>query len=194
MENLNFHLFALINAPSAFVDTHLPGLVVFLATWLIWVLPLMFLGYWLTGDDKQKQTMMEAAFSAVLALAVGGLMGWLWPHPRPFMLGMGRMLIPHSPDASLPSDHLTLWWSIALSLALTPRFRRRGLLLTAIGFAVAWARIYAGVHFPLDMLAALLVALAAAIFVRFFCRPLTAHATVVGSQLQRVFLGNDFES
>ena len=82
--------------------------------------------------------------------------------PRPFMVGLGHPFLAHVADASFPSDHLTLWWSVAFSLLLHKRTRWAGGLLAVAGLPVAWARIYLGVHFPLDMLGAIVVAVASA--------------------------------
>lgn len=74
------------------------------------------------------------------------------------MLDLGNTLIPHAADSSFPSDHLTLLWAVAFSFLMHRRPRWAGLLLAVLGLPVAWARIYLGVHFPLDMLGAAIVA------------------------------------
>lgn len=79
----------------------------------------------------------------------------------------------HARDSSFPSDHLALIWSVAWVLLLRRETRMAGSALALLGIPVAWARIFLGVHFPLDMAGALLVALAAAGIV------LPVHGTVV---------------
>jgi len=166
MQSFNHQWFFLINTPAAHGDLYLSALAVFLADWLIWIMPLTLICGWLLCDHNGRPEMVRAALAGICALMFSAVIGYLWPQPRPFMLGLGRQLIAHSADASLPSDHLSLWWSVALSLACATRYRAIGLLFTCVGIAVAWARIYAGVHFPLDMLAALLVAGLATILTR----------------------------
>ena len=51
-----------------------------------------------------------------------------------------------------------------------------GGILLVLGFAVAWSRIYLGVHFPLDMVGALGVAALASLLI-----------TMAGSHLRRLF-------
>ncbi|WDZ95811.1 undecaprenyl-diphosphatase [Herbaspirillum sp. WKF16] len=188
MELLNFRIFLLLNSSAIYTSSWREHLAVFTAEWLVWALPPMLVYLWLRGDFKLKKAAVGAALSAAIALCVGGLLGWLWPHPRPFMLGMGHLLINHAADASLPSDHLTLWWGIALGLAHSAPTKRIGLLLTATGLAPAWARVFVGVHFPADMLAAFIVALGSAHVVSAYGRPMVTKATVAGVQLQRALL------
>jgi undecaprenyl-diphosphatase len=73
----------------------------------------------------------------------------------------------HAPDSSFPSDHATVMFTVALVLAssLAPQARRLGALLLPTAAVVASARVFLGVHYPLDMVGALLVAaLVAALF------------------------------
>lgn len=96
--------------------------------------------------------------SGLLGLLINQIIGLAWLHPRPFMIGLGHTLIPHVADSSFPSDHLTLWWAVAFSLALQRGPRIAGVTLALLGVPIAWARIYLGVHFPFDMLGAIAVA------------------------------------
>ncbi len=52
--------------------------------------------------------------------------------------------------------------AVGLYLGLATPRRRAGAFLTLLGIATAWARVYAGVHFPLDILGSLGVALGSA--------------------------------
>jgi undecaprenyl-diphosphatase len=158
VERLNYFLFLLLNAsPGAsgiMVDT-----AIFFAYGLIWLVPTgLFIG-WLWGSSAMRQILVAATVSGLVGLFINQLIGLVWYHPRPFEAGIGQTLVPHVQDSSFPSDHLTLIWAIAFSLLLREQFRLAGWLLALMGMLVAWARIYLGVHFPLDMLGAALVAL-----------------------------------
>ena len=80
------------------------------------------------------------------------------------MIGLGTNLLPHVADPSMPSDHLTFVWAVAASLMRHADTRRIGSMLALVGVPMAWARIYLGVHFPLDMAGAALVASGSAWF------------------------------
>ncbi|HDR9283070.1 MULTISPECIES: undecaprenyl-diphosphatase [Burkholderiaceae] len=155
MESFNRAAFLWLNAP-AHPGAGMLHLAVLLAQGLIWAIPAGIVLGWLCGGEKMRKTMLVATASGMLSLCISMAIGLAWPHPRPFMLGLGHRLIPHAADASFPSDHLTLWWAIAFSLWM--QRGRLGAALTLLGIPVAWARIYLGVHFPLDMLGAAAVA------------------------------------
>ncbi|MFJ3057426.1 undecaprenyl-diphosphatase [Herbaspirillum sp. NPDC087042] len=189
MEQLNQQIFLLLNSGAGTTSPWLDHLAVFSAQWLVWVLlPALACG-WFRGDLRYKKAIVNAVLAAIMALGAGALIGWLFPHPRPFALGLGRLLIDHVPDASLPSDHLTLWWSLALGLAFCPQTRRIGLLLTLAGLLPAWARIRAGVHFPLDMVAAFLLSWAVAGVLQRFGQPWVHRLNALAMQWQRSLLG-----
>ena len=73
------------------------------------------------------------------------------------MIGLGHTFIEHAPDSSFPSDHGTLFASVALTLWLS-RLKGYAALIALAGLAIAWARVFIGVHFPFDMAGAVLVA------------------------------------
>ncbi len=161
MDYWNQTLFLLLNAaPDA------SGLVIeiarMLASGLIWIVPLGMILGWLRGSTATRHALVAATVSGLAALLINQLIGLLWYHPRPLEAGIGRVLIFHVRDSSFPSDHLTLIWAVAFSLLLHERLRAAGWTLVLFGVPVAWARIYLGVHFPLDMLGAALVALGSA--------------------------------
>jgi undecaprenyl-diphosphatase len=100
----------------------------------------------------------------VLGVGVNQLIAIVWQHPRPFMIGLGRTLIPHAPDSSFPSDHMVVFCSVGLVLLLGGELRL-GSATWIAGLLVAWARIFLGVHFPLDMLGSVMVAAACCVIV-----------------------------
>lgn len=161
MERLNQALFLLLNAGQ-----NASGIVIdtarFLADGLIWVVPAGLIIGWLRGSSAARQVVIAATVSGLAGLLVNQMIGLVWYQPRPFEIGVGHTLIPHVQDNSFPSDHLTLIWAIAFSLLLHQPSRRAGWALALLGAPVAWARIYLGVHFPLDILGSAVVALSSA--------------------------------
>lgn len=161
MENLNQALFLWINAP-AHPSAQMVALATFLAEYSIWAIPLTIGVSWLVGGESTRKVVLQATASGLAGLLINQIIGLLWQHPRPFMIGLGHTLIPHVADSSFPSDHLTLMWAVAFSLLMhspqCQRLRTVGLTLALLGLPVAWARLYLGVHFPLDMAGAACVA------------------------------------
>lgn len=161
MQELNEALFLLINA-SADPNALLVAMAKVFANQLIWLAPLALVLGWLRGSEPVRRLMLEATVSALAGLLINQAIGLFWQTPRPFVLGIGNTLIPHAPDSSFPSDHLTLMWSVAFSFLMHQRPRFAGVLLALLGLPMAWARIYLGVHFPLDMAGAALVSVLSA--------------------------------
>ncbi|MBB5191662.1 undecaprenyl-diphosphatase [Silvimonas terrae] len=161
LEDANRALFLLINAASQPGPVVMP-LAVFAANGLIWLIPALLLVGWLSGHETIRRQALEAALAGLLGLAIAQCVSLALPHARPFVMGLGQTWIEHAPDNSMPSDHLTLLWSVAASFVLNPSARRLGIALCLAGLPVAWARIYLGVHFLLDMVGAALVALLSA--------------------------------
>lgn len=137
----------------------------FFAEYAIYAAPLLLIWGWLRHPDALRPPLLQAAVAALVALGINQLIGLAVFEPRPFALGLGPALLAHAPDSGFPSDHLTVIASVAASLLLTPTWRRAGLLLALLGLPVAWARVYLGVHWPLDMAGAALVGLMAALVV-----------------------------
>lgn len=157
LEDLNRSLFLAINASSQ----SSPWLVEFArlsAVYAIYLVPALLVWLWLRGDDRQRGGLVMAVVVAELALLLNQLIPLWWFHPRPFMIPLGQTFVDHAADISFPSDHLTFILGIALALAYWNRQRGMALMITAIGMLVAWARIFIGVHFPLDMAGSLLIA------------------------------------
>jgi membrane-associated phospholipid phosphatase len=104
--------------------------------------------------------------------------------PRPFMVGLSPAHVPHGVRAGLPSTHATVMFTMAFMLLLRHRLRDVGLVVLAVATITAWSRVYAGIHFPLDVAAGALlgVCIAAALFAawaagrRFLRRPVAASA------------------
>ena len=157
MEQLNTQLFLWLNASGQSGPLQL-WLTTFVAEWLIYGLPLLLVLLWVTGKRPARQAAVTATLSVLLALALGQLIGLLWPHPRPFMVGLGQTLLAHQPETSFPSDHATVFFTLGLSL-LWSGWRKLAAWVLLIGTLVAWSRVYLGVPFPLDMLGALLLAI-----------------------------------
>ncbi len=143
------------------------NVALFAAERLILIVPAGLVLMWINGAPGQREAAVRALLAALVALTMSKLIGLMWFHPRPFMIGLGQSYLHHAADSSFPSDHATGMFSVALALALCRlrEARRFGMALLALGLAVAWARVFLGVHWPLDMIAAFMVSALAALLV-----------------------------
>ena len=153
----NLHLFALINAGPGLAGFRLAVAIV-LAEWLIYSVPLVMVIAWVRGDRAVRWALLHLLLAALVSLCVAQVVAHLWPQPRPFALHLGNQYLEHGNDPGMPSDHVTVLWSLALASFGVGRCEVWGLPLLAAGMVVGWSRVYLGVHFPFDVLAALPVA------------------------------------
>jgi len=166
MEELNQTLFLAINATPA-SPQWLLAFATFLARDLIAIVPLLIVALWLWGPrdhvTSQRVLVLKTGIALLYALAISWCLGSLFPHPRPFTLGIGHQFLEHAPDYSYPSDHGTTIFTFALAFLSWHR-RWSGAILLVIGAAIAWSRVYLGVHWPMDMLGGLLVGMLGCLF------------------------------
>ena len=165
MESLNKALFLIINA-STDSSKWAVNSAIFIGDYLIYLFPLTLLTLWLWGDQDRKNMALKALFVAMLAVGLNQLIAIGYQHPRPFMIGLGQLWIEHAADSSFPSDHVTVFASIGITFLFANATRLGGITLL-VGFFVAWSRIYLGVHYPLDMIGAVVVALIAYMLVTY---------------------------
>ncbi|MDA8414263.1 MAG: undecaprenyl-diphosphatase [Desulfobacteraceae bacterium] len=172
METINIALFNSINAGSGLGDIPL-FLATLLAEYLIWLVPLLLIFIWFRDrTDSGRSRLFLAFFSAMLALGINQLVGLFYQHPRPFMAGLGHTYLSHGADSSFPSDHVTVFCAVGLALCLDRTTRCFGAILGLAALPVAWARIYLGVHFPLDMVGAFGTAFLSVVVTRLSASPL----------------------
>ncbi|HET7530533.1 MAG TPA: phosphatase PAP2 family protein [Mycobacteriales bacterium] len=76
--------------------------------------------------------------------------------PRPFTVYHHILvLVHHSADPSFASDHATMAGAVVVGTFLVSR--RLGVVATVAGLLMAFARVYVGAHFPVDVVAGLLL-------------------------------------
>ncbi|MEO7939130.1 MAG: undecaprenyl-diphosphatase, partial [Burkholderiaceae bacterium] len=155
LESFNRSLFLVINGHEG-TPTWLVSTAVVVGDFLIYLVPVILTWMWLTGGVLQRNLALKTFAVVMLAVGVNQLIALVWQHPRPFMLGLGHAWIEHLPDSSFPSDHVTVLSGMGLTLLFGGAIGLAGFLL-ACTIVVAWARVFLGVHFPLDMLGAVCV-------------------------------------
>jgi undecaprenyl-diphosphatase len=161
LDSLNHSVFLALNAgaePSSVVVF----LAIVAAKALIFLVPLHLALIWIGGERAVRFVALAAVMALVIALLVNGVVGSLAYSPRPFVIGLGHTLIEHRPNSSFPSNHATVFFAYAATLALFGR-RTLALAFIGIGLVVAWSRIYLGIHYPGDMLGAAVVSVVAAV-------------------------------
>ncbi|MBC6675857.1 MULTISPECIES: phosphatase PAP2 family protein [Acinetobacter] len=158
LSELNLSLFSWINASPEASNTSI-HFAIFIANDLLYCMILLFAWFWLRGNYDTKKQILKAFIFTSIAILISLCISHVYYHPRPFVMEVGRTLIYHAPNGSFPSDHMLIFSSIAFSYLFSAQ-RKLGIFLLIMAWLVAWSRVYLGVHFPLDMLGAFLLAFA----------------------------------
>jgi undecaprenyl-diphosphatase len=139
--------------------------------WAIFVLVVVAGAIWFFGrpgrSDRSKLAAASAGVAAVVALLANVILGKLWFHDRPFVDHPHQtlLLVKHGADNSFPSDHTSLAFAVAFAVLVF--HRRLGALLVLVAAGIGIDRIFVGVHYPIDVLAGMLVGLGAALLVAY---------------------------
>lgn len=118
----------------------------------------LLLAWWWARRDSNPQTMAAALWApagALLAIGLNQPLGSFVQEPRPYtVLPHVLVLVAHSQDFSFPSDHAVMAGAVATGVLLT--HRRLGTATALAAMVLAFARVYVGAHYPLDVIAGLL--------------------------------------
>ncbi|WP_313659424.1 phosphatase PAP2 family protein [Acinetobacter variabilis] len=158
LDQLNLYLFHLLNVPDQ-ASIWMINYASLIAHDLVYVFLLIFAIAWLRGSREIKTGIIKAAIFTAITLSISEVLSAVLNTPRPFVMEVGRTLIEHAPTGSFPSNHMIIFSGIAFAYYFSAQ-RDLGRILLWTAWLVAWSRVYVGVHFPIDMVGAFLIALA----------------------------------
>jgi undecaprenyl-diphosphatase len=159
---MDFYLFHFLNQWASqwlCLDT----LAIFLAKYLGGLLILLLLA-WLSWDlvfrkEKYQRTIKVIGLSLGAALfgrfIIVEIVRWLYFRPRPFVAEQVNQLVEHSASGSFPSGHAAFFF--ALSTVIYLYNKKAGWAFFAASFLIGLSRVFVGIHYPLDILAAALI-------------------------------------
>src|SRR3989344_3067106 len=127
-------------------------LIVFFANDFGFLLLGGLLVYLFTHKDQKKgvRDVVVVITAALIAWGLAHAIKYLYPHARPTMFpGTHALLLDN--DSSFPSGHATFF--SALAMALYFYHKRLGLLYAFGALLIGLARVMAGIHWPIDILA-----------------------------------------
>ncbi|MFN3893435.1 MAG: phosphatase PAP2 family protein [Acinetobacter sp.] len=157
LDQLNLSLFHLLNVPDQ-ASIWMINYASLIAHDLVYLFLLIFAIAWFRGSYQVKTGIIKAFIFTAVTLLMSEVLSAILNTPRPFVMDIGRTLIEHAPTGSFPSNHMSIFSGIAFAYYFSPQ-RDLGRILIWTAWLVAWSRVYVGVHFPIDMLGAFLMAI-----------------------------------
>lgn len=136
-------------------------IIIFCAKYLIFIIAVAGFAFWLTVSKKLKiQLAASIILAAVIAYAFVKVGGKLYYHPRPFIVENIQPLVSHGNDNSFPSEHATFSMVVATTIYFYKK--QLGYILFILALLVAYGRVGAHVHYPVDVFAGLIFGAVAA--------------------------------
>lgn len=157
IEGVNRSLFLALNASPGLTGISL-NLAIGAAKYSIVVLACVVVWRGLLGNSRDRSGLIHVVIAVVPALAINYVVGLVFFHPRPFMIGLGHTYLAHLPEASFPSDHATFMWTIAFGMLYWSPTKPSSWIALLLAGLTSWARIFLGLHFPFDIAGSIVVA------------------------------------
>lgn len=165
-------LFLLLNSLTG-KSRILDLLMIFLAEYLGYLLFFLVLYLIFSKSTEGKNRYQRFLYTALTLILSRGLfteiIRFFYYRPRPFLVLNIQPLFNHDVASALPSSHAAIYFALAFSVFYFVD-RPWGWKLIAAALAMGFARVVSGVHWPLDILAGILVAFISVWLVRYLFR------------------------
>ncbi|WP_422086053.1 phosphatase PAP2 family protein [Variovorax sp.] len=104
-------------------------------------------------DRRWRHAFITAMISLLAVWLLVQAIRWAFPMPRPAYYDLGIQWVPQGIRPGFPSLHAAGTFTAAFSLWCLP-WRFPMLAALTVAATVAWSRLYLGLHFPSDVVAA----------------------------------------
>lgn len=131
-------------------------LIIFCAQYLyLFVIGIAFVSIVLTNPTTRRNIVKLSLLAFPLSFGLAQIASHMFYNLRPFVVEHIKPLIPHAANNGFPSDHTLLVIGIASILFVYNK--RLGVFLFILGLLVGFARVYAKVHHPIDILGSVII-------------------------------------
>ncbi len=128
----------------------------------IFFIPIFLIIAWIILSYKKEQEkkldLLFILYSCILGIIIALLIQQFIHFDRPenYIIHTWKLLLKHIPDASFPSDHATVSFAFLTSLYLS-NYKKVFYIFLPFAFIMVISRIIAWVHWPLDIIAWILI-------------------------------------
>jgi len=142
--------------PVVYVLAQVLLIVYPIALYILWQMPHK------TARFGARKAVMLALMALVAVIAVKGFVSFIWIRPRPFIADPWLSYMPFNVDPpSFPSGHAMMSMAMAASIYFSG-YKKLGFWLIIASILIGIGRVASGVHYPLDVIAGLLIGVAVA--------------------------------
>ncbi len=156
----DYQIFQLINNfAGRFIG--LDAIAIFFAAFFQYVLVMGLVIFMLARKDaamRFKNFKITAYFFTTAIISrffFGEILKKIIARPRPFELHSVTQILPYDAGLSFPSGHMSFFF--ALSIVVFFYNKKAGIILFAGSFLMGLARIFVGIHYPLDILGGMIL-------------------------------------
>ena len=144
----------------------LDGIAIFFAQYLIYFLVAgaILLFFFIKKQERIRYLILIASSVILSRLVITELIRLFWHRSRPFVDYSVNQLIEHSASGSFPSGHVAFLF--ALSAAIYFFSKKIGWLFFILSFLIGAARVFVGIHYPMDILGGIIIGVLSAMVLR----------------------------
>ena len=137
-------------------------LITFLASFLIWIMFAGLFVLWVIDGKVKKEQALHGVLAFVLAWIVADIIKHFFPTLRPFLTnGETALTLFPQHNGAFPSGHTAAAFALAITLWLHDR--KVGWIYIILAITIGIARVFANVHYPVDILGGGIVGIVIAI-------------------------------
>jgi undecaprenyl-diphosphatase len=131
-------------------------IVIFFAKYFEYFVILILFLFLLERFSKYWKMVLKALIAAVLArLVFTNLIRWIFPRNRPFVDHQVNLLLSKINESSFPSGHAAFFFGLATIVFYY--HRDSGILFFLFAILISLARVFAGIHWPSDIVGGAIV-------------------------------------
>ncbi len=135
----------------------LDSLAIFFAENFQYFIVLLLISFLAVNYRKYLKMVITALFAAIFSrFVITEIIRFIFPRSRPFIDNNVNLLVSHNPgESSFPSGHASFFFALATVVYFYNK--KLGAAFFVFAFLISISRVFAGIHWPSDILAGAIV-------------------------------------